>query len=74
MQKLHTFFQQKILVYLRYNILNFNDMLTKDIVSFEQPGSPKIDHYIIDTGQVCCLGKDIGKKKIIENYEQSLRL
>ena len=38
LQKLLTFFQPKILAYLRYQHLNFNEMLTNDIVSFEQPG------------------------------------
>ena len=38
MQKLFTFFQQKILVYLRYNIWILNDTLTNGFVSFEQPG------------------------------------
>ena len=34
LQKLFTFFQQKILAFIR----NFNGTLTNDIVSFEQPG------------------------------------
>ena len=38
MQKLLTFFQQKILAYLRYCPLNFTETLTYDIVSFEQLG------------------------------------
>ena len=40
LQKLLTFFQQKISAYLRINV-NFNESLTNDIVSFEQlgPGS-----------------------------------
>ena len=37
-QKLCTFFQQKILAYLRYKCLDFNILLTNDIVSFEQVG------------------------------------
>ena len=36
LQKLLTFFQQKISVYLRITRLNFNESLTNDIVSFEQ--------------------------------------
>ena len=35
-QKLLTFFQQKILAYFDINILNFNEMLTNNVVSFEQ--------------------------------------
>ena len=38
LQKLLTFFQQKILMYLRYYIWNFNETLTNNVVSFEQPG------------------------------------
>ena len=34
LQKLLTFFQQKILAHLR----KFNETLTNDVVSFEQPG------------------------------------
>ena len=37
LQKLLTFFQQKISAYLRITI-NFNESLTNDIVSFEQLG------------------------------------
>ena len=37
-QKLLTFFQQKILAYLRYYHLKFYISLTNDVVSFEQPG------------------------------------
>ena len=39
MQKLLAFLHRKILVYLRYLCLKFNEALTYDIVSFEQPGS-----------------------------------
>ena len=35
MQKLLTFFQQKIFTYLRYLSLKCNEMLTSDIDSFE---------------------------------------
>ena len=35
-QKLFTFFQQKILAYLRYSSLKFNKSVTNDMVSFEQ--------------------------------------
>ena len=40
LQKLLTFFQQKILANLRYlkYVWNFNETLTNDVVSFEQPG------------------------------------
>ena len=38
MQKLLTFFQQNISVYSIFNVQRFNDMLTNDIVSFEQLG------------------------------------
>ena len=36
-QKLLTFFQQKYWRILDINIWNFDEMLTNDIVSFEQP-------------------------------------
>ena len=39
MQKLLTVFQQKILAYLIYYRLKFNETLTNDVVSFEQPGT-----------------------------------
>ena len=38
LQMLLTFFQQKYWRIWDINIWNFNDMLTKDVVSFEQPG------------------------------------
>ena len=39
------FFQQKILVYFRYfNVWIFNETLTNDVVSFEQPG-PISKHF-----------------------------
>ena len=38
MQKLLTFFQQKISAYTRITWSNFNESLTNDIVSFEQLG------------------------------------
>ena len=38
MQKILTFFQQKISAYLSYLRLNFNEKLTNDVVNFEQPG------------------------------------
>ena len=38
-QKVFTFFQQKILAYFRYKCLNFNETLTDNVVSFEQPGA-----------------------------------
>ena len=34
----HIFFSKNIGVYAVFNDLSFNDMLTNDIVSFEQPG------------------------------------
>ena len=37
LQKLLTFFQQKVSAYLRITLnVNFNESLTNDIVSFEQ--------------------------------------
>ena len=43
LQKLLTIFQQKILVYFNnINNQNFNEALTNDVVSFEQP-SPDLD-------------------------------
>ena len=41
MQKLLTFFQQKISVYAIFNVQSFNDTLANDIVSFEQLGPEK---------------------------------
>ena len=38
LQKLLTFFQQKITAYLRITRLKFNESLSNDIVSFEQLG------------------------------------
>ena len=38
MQKLLTFFSKNISVYAIFNNQSFNNMLTNDIVSFEQPG------------------------------------
>ena len=38
MQKLLTFFQQKYQHMCHINDQSFNDTLTNDIVSFEQPG------------------------------------
>ena len=35
MQKLLTFFSVKILAYMLYLMISFNDTLTNDIVSFE---------------------------------------
>ena len=37
-QKLLTFFQQKILAYLNINVRIINISLTNDVASFEQPG------------------------------------
>ena len=39
MQKLLTFFKQNISLYAIFNDQSFNDMLTNDILSFEQLGS-----------------------------------
>ena len=44
MQKLLTFFQQNITVYALFNDQSFNDMLTNDVVSFEQLGSCILYH------------------------------
>ena len=41
LQKLLTFFQQKILALLDINVRNFKETLTNDVVSFEQPGPGK---------------------------------
>ena len=41
LQKLLTYFQHKIMAYLSINILNFNETLTNDVVSFEQLGQGK---------------------------------
>ena len=41
MQKLHTFFQQKYQLIWDINVWNFNDTLTNDVISFEQPGPEK---------------------------------
>ena len=38
MQKLLTFFNKNISIYAIFNDQSFNDMLTNDIVSFEQLG------------------------------------
>ena len=38
MLKLHTFFSKNNSVYAVFNYQSFNDMLTKDMVSFEQLG------------------------------------
>ena len=38
LQKLLTFFQQKYWRIWDINVWNFNDTLTNDVVSFEQPG------------------------------------
>ena len=38
MQKLLTFFQQNISLYVIFNDQNFNDTLTNYIISFEQLG------------------------------------
>ena len=64
MQKLLTFFQQKISAYLRITQLNFNESLTNDVVSFEQLGPG----FGISYGQissmfdrVICLPDDSGR-------------
>ena len=38
LQKLLTFFQQKIMAISDINIWNYNETLTNVVVSFEQPG------------------------------------
>ena len=44
MQKLHTFFQKKnINIYAIFNDQSFNNTLTNDIISFEQPGLEVLD-------------------------------
>ena len=50
MQKLLTFFQQKISAYSRICVLldvNFNESLTNDIVSFEQLGPEHLQKCIL---------------------------
>ena len=42
LQKLLTFFQQKISAYLRITRLNFNESLTNDVVSFKQLGPENV--------------------------------
>ena len=42
LQKLLTFFQQKISAYLCINV-NFNESLTNDVISFEQLGPGLLD-------------------------------
>ena len=44
LQKLLTFFQQKYWRIWDINIWNFNETLTNDVVSFEQPG-PELSFY-----------------------------
>ena len=41
MQKLLTFFQQNISAYAIFNDQSFNDILTNNIVSFEQVGTDR---------------------------------
>ena len=41
LQKLLTFFHKKYWLFWDINVWNFNDTLTNDIVSFEQPGPDK---------------------------------
>ena len=48
MQKLLTFFSKNIRVYAIFHDQSFNDMLTNDIVSFEQLGPVKFIHI------ACC--------------------
>ena len=43
-QKLLTFFQQKYRQISDIDILNFNDTLTNDVVSFEKPGPARQFH------------------------------
>ena len=54
MQKLLTFFQQKISAYLRIDV-NFNESLTNDVVSFEQLGPVYLDTPLnyISEGPYC---------------------
>ena len=44
MLKLLTFFQQKMLAYLSYKRLKFNETLSNDVDSFEEPG-PDCDYH-----------------------------
>ena len=43
MQKLLSFFRQKYLHISDTNVLNFNETLTNDVVSFDQPGPGRRD-------------------------------
>ena len=59
MQKLLTFFQQNISIYAIFNGQSFIDMLTNDIVSFEQLGpgleqSPVSDQKNVSTMKETC--------------------
>ena len=46
MQKLLTFLQQNISIFAIFNDQNFKDMLTNDIVSFEQLGPGYYVHSV----------------------------
>ena len=41
------FFSKNISIYAIFNVQNFNDMLTNDIVSFEQLGADGIDMTLL---------------------------
>ena len=51
MQKLLTFFQQKIQHIWDINNWNFNETLTNDVVSFEQPGPGLVDKAFLQFSQ-----------------------
>ena len=48
MQKLLTFFGKSISVYAIFNNLSFNNMLTNNIVSFEQLGPEKYQYSLTE--------------------------
>ena len=47
MQKLLTFFQQKYWHILDIKVLNLNETLTNDVVSFEQPGPDHLVSFLL---------------------------
>ena len=57
-QKLLTFFQPKILAYLRYKRLKFNETLTNDVVNFEEPG-PERNLLLTVPGRYFCCGSSM---------------
>ena len=56
MQKLLTFFQQKISAYLHVIDVNFNESLTNDVISFEQLSPENYQYFWIEK---CSLSRAI---------------